>query len=126
MSLPMTLYAQRQGVDVGGVVMVVVHEAQLGQVAHLGSPGVDRVEQAGRGGGRVLWVSRHHQDPGHALGLQEVELVCNGLAAIAHGKGDPHPPGAAIHPVLQAPCLPLGPDLEGRALGHPDTGVFGS
>ena len=47
---PVVAHPPRQRVDVGGVVVVAVDEAQLGKVAHLRCPGVVGIEHTGGGG----------------------------------------------------------------------------
>ena len=122
---PVAPDAAGQRRDVGRVVVVVVDEAQFGQVAHLGGPGVDRVKQAGGGGGRVLGIGRQHQHAGYARGLERVQLFGDAGLAVAHGIAHRDLVAGRAHPLLQGLRLLLGPDLEWRAFGRPDAGVFG-
>ena len=87
---PVVGHALRQRGDVGRVVVVAVDEAQLGQRAHLLRPGIDRVANAGRGGGRILRVEGQDQDTGAALRLHLVQHRGDGRAAVAHGPAHHH------------------------------------
>lgn len=122
---PVLLDVARQCANVGGVVMVVVDKAQLGQGAHPRSPAVHGIKQAGGGGRRVLWVGWQHQHPGHALGLESVQLFGDRGLAVAHGVAHRYFVTCLGEPALQAQGLFFCPDLEGRALRRPDAGVFG-
>ena len=109
---PVPLNAAGQCADVGRVVVVAVDESQLGQVAHLGGPGVDGVKQAGGGGGRILRVSRQHQHPGHALRLEHVQLLGNAGLAIAHGVAHRDVVAGLGQPLLQPAGLLFSPDFQ--------------
>ena len=58
-----------QRADVARRVVIVIDEPELGQAAHLTSPGVHRIKHAGRGGGAVLRVGRQDQHSGCAAVL---------------------------------------------------------
>ena len=73
--LPVLANAGGQGLDVSGVIVVMVDEAKLRQEATAQTPGVDRIKNTGRGGGRILRVSR--QDEGSVEeAVCDLQLFC--------------------------------------------------
>jgi len=63
---------------VARVVVVVVDEPQLRQVAGAHAPGVHRIEHAGGGGARVLGVRGQDQHTGDALRFQFIQHLRHG------------------------------------------------
>jgi len=121
---PVLAHLGGQCADVARIVVVVVDEAQFGHAALAQRPTVHTVKHAGGGGAGVLRVGGQHQDAGHTLGLHGRELTVNGRVAISHGVAHHHLLAMVGEQGLQGLGLAFGPDLQGRALGQPDAGVF--
>ena len=122
---PVAAGARGQRLDVAGVVVVAVDEAQLGQAALVLAPRPDRIDDAGRRGPGVLRVGRQHQDPRGTFGLERVELRGDGRIAVTHGGAHRDAMAVLAQPSLQQRGLLFGPDLQRRALGGPDGRVLG-
>ena len=88
--LPMFSDAVGQGVDVARVVVIVVHNAQLGQRTNASGPVAERVDHAGRGGPRILRVQRQHEDAIDVLRLELVEHAGHRRVAVAHREAHRH------------------------------------
>ena len=123
---PVGLDALGQRVDVGGIVVVAVDEAQLGNMALGAGPVIDGVEHAGRGRARVLRVQRQDEDARGALGLEGIEHAGDGGVSIAHGMAHQHVVPGLAQPAAQQQGLARAPVLQGGAvLLMPDGGVLG-
>ena len=71
--------------NVVGVIVVIVDKAQFRVPARAPYPVRDTVEQAGRGGSRILRVQRQHQHPLHPRVQQRLQLSAHRRLAVAHG-----------------------------------------
>ena len=105
--------------------MVVVDKAQLRNRAGFLGPHVHRIKHAGRGGGGILRVGRHYQNPCHAVGLQGIELRGNRGAAVAHRPAHHHMVAKLGESRLKQGRLFFSPQFQRRAFRRPDAGVFG-
>lgn len=123
--LPVRLDAPRERLDIAGVVVELVDEAELGHAALRAAPVVDGIDHARGGGGRVLRVALQHEHALDAFGLQRIEPRADRGIGIAHRIAHRHAVAAPAQHVAQALRLPFAPDLERRALGQPDARVLG-
>ena len=121
---PVVVDALRERADVAGVVVVVVDEAHLGQVANFLRPLVDRVVHACGRRRRVLRVQRQDEHARHALGLQRVEHRGRRGVAVAHRVAHRDGVTALAQVSAQQLGLLLGPDFQRRALLGPDARVL--
>ena len=84
-AFPVRAHATGQGRYVVGVIVVIVDKAQFRVPARAPYPVRDTVEQAGRGGSRILRVQRQHQHPLHPRAQQRLQLSAHRRLAVAHG-----------------------------------------
>ena len=111
--VPVGAHPGGQRGDVAVVVVVVVDEAKFGQAPDFGGPGVDRVKQAGGGGGAVLGVGRHDEHARDALVFEDLELRGDGRVAVAHGVACGHVVAARLQGLAEQLGLLVGPDFQG-------------
>ena len=109
---PMGLDGGGQCVDVTRVVVVAVDEAKLRHGAGARRPAVDRVKQAGRGGGGILRVGRQQQHAVDAVCLEDVELRRNRGAAVTHRPAHQNLLAAPQQHLLQQRRLLFGPEFQ--------------
>ena len=121
---PVVADPAREGVDVAGIVVIVLDEAQLRQVAAAHRPGSDRIGNARRRRRRVLGIERQHQYPLDTGRPQRVERTGDRGLAVAHPVPHQDRMAALAEIAGEQQRLLLGPDLERRALLHPDRGVL--
>ena len=115
-ALPVALHIGSQRGNVASVVVVVVDKAQFGNAPGALCPLINRIQHAGRGGGRILRIGRQHQHTGYAIGLECIQLRGNGRAAVAHGPAHLHLVLALPQPALQQLGLLVSPEPQRRAL----------
>ena len=126
MTAPVRFDALGQRFDIASVVVVAVHKAQLGNMALGFGPVIDGVEDAGRGGARVLGVQRQNQNAVDAFFFQCIQLRRNRGLAVAHGRQHQNVVAALAQPAAQQGGLARSPVQQGRAFFFmPHSGVFG-
>ena len=114
-----------QRLDVGLVVVIVLDQAQLGDVAHLPVVVEHRIPDRGRGRARVLRIGRQHQDAFAAARLEVLQHVRQGRRPVAHRHRHLDVLVAArVQLGLQRRRLLCRVDLERRPLARPDHAVL--
>ena len=71
--LPVPAYARREGIEIGGVAVVVAHEAHFRLIARALQPACGDIHHGGGRAGCVLRVERQDQDALMSCGFQFVE-----------------------------------------------------
>ncbi len=122
---PVLLHARGQRADHAGVVVKLVHHAQLGHTPRAARPREQGVDRAAGGGRRVLRVQRQHQHARRALLLQRIERTGDRRLAVAHGRLHQHRMAALAERSQQPQRLLARPHPQRRTFVGPDRCVFG-
>jgi len=126
--LPVLAHERSQRLDISIVVVKVLDEPGLGNVARPSEPIAHRVHHARRRAGGVLRVERQHDQALAAGPLEAPERAGDRRFAVAHREFHERRSGAepSAQAVREERSLPGGMDGERRAARSPDFGVLAS